>query len=371
MRRLCFKKEECCGCGACAGICPVHAIHMRQDREGFAYPYMDAPACIGCGKCKKVCPIKNHVSKKYVNRYFGVKAKEENVRYGSSSGGVFPILAEYVLERNGVVYGAGYDNHMRVVHQEAESQEELEKAKRTKYVQSNLEGTFFRVQQRLKEKRWVLFCGTPCQTQAVKLFLEEDYERLILVDLVCYGVPSPGIWKDYVRYLEKKRHGKMTDFSFRDKRARDHGHTCVYVINGEEYTGSLYQDAFCRMYFHNYTLRPSCYNCKFCTVDRDSDFTIGDFWGIEHVSPDMDDGMGNSIVLLHTAKAKEIWDQIQERTDWFECKKEDILQPRLLKPSSRPKVRALFMAFYLMLPSSLFMRWIDAVTERCRIFRKK
>ncbi len=364
-----FKKEECCGCGACAAVCPVHAIHMGQDREGFAYPHMDASVCIRCGKCKKICPIQNSALKNCVNRYLGAKAKEERVRYGSSSGGVFPILAEYVLERNGVVYGAGYDSDMRVVHRQAGNPEELEKLKRTKYVQSSLEGIFLRVEQHLKEKRPVLFCGTPCQTQAIRLFLGEDYEGLFLVDLVCYGVPSPGIWRDYVKYLEGTHHGKMTDFSFRDKRARDSGHTCVSVIGGREYAGSVYQDRFCRMYFANLILRPSCYECKFCTVDRDSDFTIGDFWGIGHVRPDMDDGMGNSIVLIHTARAKEVWEQIRDRMDWFECKKEEILQPRLLKPSGRPKVRGLFMALYAMLPFPLFIRLVDAAAGTGGIFR--
>lgn len=371
MRRLFFKKAECCGCGACADICPAHAVHMRRDQEGFAYPHIDVLACTRCGKCEKVCPIKRHVSKERSDQYFGAKAKDEDVRYGSSSGGIFPILAEYVLERNGVVYGAGYDSGMRVAHQRAENQEELEKIKRTKYVQSDMEGIFFCIEQHLKEKRWVLFCGTPCQTQAVRMFLKEEHKRLILVDLVCYGVPSPGIWEDYVKYLEKRHQGKMTDFSFRDKRGRDHGHMSAYVINGREYAGSLYQDLFCGMYFKNYILRPSCYCCKFCTVNRDSDFTIGDFWGIEHVRPDMDDGMGNSIVLLHTAKAKKIWDQIQERMEWFECKREDILQPRLREPSALPRVRALFMVLYVMFPSSLFIRWIDIFTGLCRISRKK
>lgn len=373
MRGLFSKKAECCGCGACAAVCPAHAVHMGQDREGFAYPNVDTSACIQCGRCREVCPIKNHAPKVCGNRYFGAKAKDKNVRYGSSSGGVFPILAKYVLERKGVVYGAGYDSNMRVVHRQARNLEELETIKRTKYVQSSLEGIFLRMERHLRAKRPVLFCGTPCQTRAVRLFFGQafgsGYEGLILVDLVCYGVPSPGIWGDYVKYMERKRHGKMTDFSFRDKRARDSGHTCVSVISGREYAGSAYQDRFCRMYFANFNLRPSCYGCKFCTVDRDSDFTIGDFWGIGHVRPDMDDGMGNSVVLLHTDKAKEIWAQIRDRMDWFECKKEEILQPRLLKPSGRPKARGLFMALYAMLPFSLFVRLMDAAAGICGIFR--
>lgn len=305
------------------------------------------------------------------NQYFGAKAKAEDVRYGSSSGGVFHILAEYVLERNGVVYGAGYDSNMRVVHQEAENLDGLEKIKRTKYVQSDMEGIFLHVEQHLKEKRRVLFCGTPCQTRALKLFVGQDYERLLLVDLVCYGVPSPGVWESYVKYLERKHHGKMTDFSFRDKRARDYGHTCAYVISGREYAGSIYQDPFCMMYFKNVILRPSCYSCKFCTVDRDSDLTIGDFWGIEHVRPEMDDGMGNSIVLLHTARAQEIWGQIQERMDWFRCEKEDILQPRLLTPSVRPKGRPVQGILCGTSVFSCLFGLIDAAAGIRRIYRKK
>lgn len=371
MRGLFSKKEECCGCGACADVCPVHAVHMRADREGSAYPYVEGSACIHCGKCEKVCPMKPHSLSRCVNQYFGAKAKAEEVRYGSSSGGIFPILAGYVLERKGVVYGAGYDSDMRVVHREAWDQEELEQIKRTKYVQSDLQGVFRRVRQCLKEKRWVLFCGTPCQTQALRLFLGEDHERLILVDLVCYGVPSSGIWEDYVTYLEKKHQGKMTAFSFRDKRVCDHGHTCAYVVNGREHAGSVYLDRFCRMYFSCLALRPSCYSCQFCTVDRGSDLTIGDFWGIERVRPDMDDGMGNSIVLLHTDRGREVWEQIRDQADWFECRKEEILQPRLQQPSRRPKARGLFMALYQALPFSLFIRLADVVIGVCRLFKKE
>lgn len=357
--RLYLKNEDCCGCGACADICQKHAIHMLRDKEGFYYPHIDGSICVQCGKCEKVCPIKNQSHRKCSNQYLGAQAKRREVRYSSSSGGVFPILAEYVLNRKGVVYGAGYNSHMEVIHQEAEHLEQLERMKETKYVQSSMQGIFLQAEQRLKENRLVLFCGTPCQVQALRLFLRQEYEKLILADLVCYGVPSPGIWGDYVKYLESKYHGKMTDFSFRDKRARDHGHTCAYVIDGMEYAGSLYQDRFCRMYFTDYTLRPSCYSCKFCTVDRDSDFTLGDFWGIEKVRPDVDDGMGTSMIILHTDKARKIWNQVQEAMNWFACEREDLMQPRLHMPVGMPGGRRLFMVLYSLLPFSLFIRLAD------------
>ena len=219
-------KEMCCGCGACAEVCPQKAIKMVRDKEGFDYPQINGDICAECEACRYVCPMKGHEPIKSERFYAGAQAKEDKLRYSGSSGGVFSVLAQYVLRYQGVVYGAGYDECMTVVHREAQNDEQLEKIKRTKYVQSNMEGIYGKVERKLKEGRWVLFCGTPCQADALRLFLRDDYEKLILIDLVCYGVPSPGIWENYVKYLEHIHGGKMTDFSFRDKRNMNNGHTC-------------------------------------------------------------------------------------------------------------------------------------------------
>ena len=154
--------------------------------------------------------------------------------------------------------------------------------------------------------------------------------------------------------LEKKRGGQITDFSFRDKRMHDSGHTCAYVAGGKEYAGSLYADAYCRMYFSNHIIRPSCHECRFCTVGRSSDFTIGDFWGIEKVKPKLDDGMGTSMVIVHTEKAKEIWEAVKDQLSWFACEEKDVLQPRLTEPTKAARSRKVFMTFYRMLPFSVF-----------------
>lgn len=345
------EKSACCGCAACADACPVDAIRMVMDAEGFLYPKITAPACIRCGRCEKVCPMGKDTAGAQ-NLYFGAQAKAE--RENSSSGGVFPLLAGYVFQRQGVVYGAAFNEKVELVHQEARTPAELDPLRRTKYVQSNLVGVYRRIRSDLEAGKWLLFCGTPCQTHALIRFLEKPYARLITADLVCYGVPSPGLWRDYVRTLERRHGGKLTAFSFRDKRNRDNGHTCSYTVGGQEYAGALAGDLYCNLFFLNYTLRPSCYACPYCTVDRQSDFTLGDFWGIENVRPEMDDGMGTSLVILHTEKAREIWEDVKTETDWFSCEKEDVLQPRLREPSPAGRGRSLFMLLYRILPASAF-----------------
>ncbi len=372
------KKETCCGCGACREICPQKAIQMIPDREGFLYPKVNSRLCSNCGKCRNVCPTnhygfgggavgkdKNPVDR---NLYLGGQAKDEEVRYSSSSGGIFSVLAQYVLSRGGVVYGAGYDKAMKVIHKGAENRQQLQQIKRTKYVQSNMEGIYEKIEKNLKENRWVLFTGTPCQAAALLRYLNRSYERLIVVDLICYGVPSPGIWKDYVNSLERVYRGKMTDFSFRDKRNRDNGHTCSCIIGGREYAISFYQNIYCILYFKNYMLRPSCHSCRFCTVDRKSDFTIGDFWGIERVRQEMDDGMGTSVIIAHSDKAKGIWDEVKEELNWFQCSKEDLLQPRLLQPTGIGRGRRDFLLLYKIIP---FFRLTAKLPGKRYAFQRK
>ena len=173
MKRLFTDKEACCGCGACVDICRCGAVRMVVDREGFRYPIIDEAKCVDCGSCVQVCPMKTQGREKGLPpQYFGVQAKEEKVRYASSSGGMFPVLAEYVFRQQGVVYGAAYDKHMRVVHREILTMEEMDSIKRTKYVQSSLKGIYRKIEARLKKGQWILFCGTPCQAEGLRLYLK-------------------------------------------------------------------------------------------------------------------------------------------------------------------------------------------------------
>ena len=367
MKRIFKYKEACCGCNACAEICPTGAIAMKEDGEGFLYPKINKKKCIDCGLCAEVCPIKKEGAaisdcsakpgekeKAGTERvYIGAQAKEDSIRYGSSSGGVFPVLARYVLERKGVVFGAVMEADGMVRHKMACMIEEFAPMRKTKYVQSSLEGCFERIRKCLEEGRFVLFAGTPCQCRAMKLYLEKkscksgrgvaDCQNILITDLVCYGVPSPGIWRKYLKEMERKYGGRLSGFSFRDKRKRDNGHTVSFCAGKKEYAHPMREDSFCRVYFRDYTIRPACYSCRFCTTERESDITLGDFWGIEKVKPEMEDGMGTSLVILHSDKAKRIWEEVKGDFRYFRCEREDVLQPRLQKPASWPGRRWRFM----------------------------
>lgn len=354
MRKVFAQKSRCCGCGACMDSCPTGAIRMEEDREGFWYPQIDKEKCTDCGRCREVCPLVKRTGNSGQSRIFlGARVKEDRIRFGSSSGGIFPVLAEHVLSRGGVVFGAVMEKGGRVVHRDIRSVSEIPLLQKTKYVQSDLTGCFRKVKAYLDEGKEVLFTGTPCQCQAVKLYMGEKTENLLLADLVCYGVPSPGIWGKYVKELEKKYGGILTGFSFRDKRNKDNGHTIALETGEKEYAWPMGRDVYCRIYFRNYILRPSCHFCDFCRPERESDLTMGDFWGIEKVRPDMDDGMGTSLVILHSEKAVRVWEEIRESLLYFRCRKEDVLQPRLREPTPVPGRRKIFMMLNRFLPVHL------------------
>lgn len=361
-------KMSCCGCAACCDVCPVGALQMAADGEGFSYPKFDQTRCTGCGRCESVCPLLHDPSGDAGRDCFGARASEDAVRFDSSSGGVFPVLAEYVLQKNGAVFGAAFNESFEVVHREARCLPDLEGLKRTKYVQSRMDGVYRRIESLLRENTWVLFCGTPCQVFGLKRFLG-DHPRLILVDLVCYGVPSPGLWRDYTTFL-KRRYGPLTAFSFRDKREQDHGHTRAFTAGGRVYADPLDRDLFCGLYFKNLTIRPSCHACKFSSPDRECDFTLGDFWGVERVRPDADDGMGVSLVLLHTDKAREIWREVREKLDVFPCEEMAALQPRLREPTPPSKYRGLFMTLYRMLPSGTVFSVYEKARQAAGLLRR-
>lgn len=349
------KKSQCCGCMACADACPQDAIIIETDFEGFGYPKIKRKLCINCGRCKRVCPLSVQVSGEQPRRYFAAQAKDPVLRETSTSGAVFPVLAAAMLERGGIVYGAGFDSSMRIVHQRVVGCGELARITQTKYVQSETAGIFQCVLQDLRMGKQVLFAGTPCQAEALRCFLAKKYANLLLVDLVCYGVSSPGIWARYTAYLEKKHHGTLSRFQFRDKRGCDNGHTVSYRVGNREFVEKYEDSLFAFMYASNCMLRPSCHVCPFTTVKRRSDITIGDFWGIEKIYPEMDDGMGTSLVMLRSEQGTTLWESLRDRFYRIECGQREALQPRLISPTPPSPQRRLFLALCRILPFEVFV----------------
>ncbi|MDY2627561.1 MAG: polysaccharide pyruvyl transferase family protein [Lachnospiraceae bacterium] len=303
---------ECCGCGACYNICPQSAISMQYDAEGFLYPRIDEKLCISCGKCRKACPS---VSGQYNNNpepdcY--VAMADDDIRKNSSSGGMFTLFAEYVLDRAGAVCGAAYDSEFRVLHMIVNNKKDLEKLKKSKYVQSDTGRVYTEIQKLLKEGRPVLFCGCPCQVAGLRTYLGRDYEKLYTIDLMCHGAPSPGLFK---KYLQEKHGGrKITHVGFRDKDYYGWStEMTVKYSDGTVYHGTRSVDPFYRAFLPLLSTRPHCGQCRFSVVPRQGDITLADFWGVEKYDPKYSDGKGTSILIINSPKGDAVLKEVRRR----------------------------------------------------------
>ncbi len=309
-------KENCMGCYACATICPRTCISMENDNEGFWYPIVDHDRCIECGMCVKVCPIMQIPNKE---REQGTKPlayaaynKDDTIRLGSSSGGLFTLIAEDVLRAGGVVFGACFDDQFNVIHDYVEKVNELSKFQGSKYVQSKIGGNYEQVREFLQHGRLVLFTGTPCQISGLKHYLGKDYENLFCQDIVCHGVPSLKVWQKYVLYRENRADAPARRIAFRRKDRGWKRYSVSFLFNNDtEYLQILHQDLYMQGFLKNICLRPSCHACQFKTVNRESDITLADFWGIQNVLPEMDDDKGTSFVIIHSEKGKRLFERIQ------------------------------------------------------------
>jgi len=339
MQKLFERKSDCSGCEACSAICPQGAIKMMRDEEGFAYPLIDEKLCTDCGLCAKTCPGKHSLGKTEYQAY-AVRCNDENLLYQSTSGGAFSLIASCVLKEGGLVCGATFDQDFRVVHVLSD---DVSPMRKSKYSQSSMGKCYEEMERALQDGKQVLFSGTPCQCHGVKQVLGK-YQGLILVSLLCHGVLPPALWEEYKSWLEKN--GKLQNYCWRDKRCLNDGHVIAYTV-GEEETATLFQkDPWARIFIKNLALRPSCHECAYRFLERDFDFSIGDFWGIEKICPNLADGKGTSLVIAGSERALEIMQKIKDVAQVLEVELEPELKETLTKPVKETILRKfLFMDF--------------------------
>jgi len=318
----------CTGCMACKNICPKEAIKIEVSKSGFSYPKIDEQNCIKCGLCKKVCPIINKLDEnKNKIQVYGCKNKNEQIRLKSSSGGIFTLIAEYIIEQQGVVFGARFNERMQVVHDYAEKKEQIELFRGSKYLQSQIGDTYKKVKCFLKDNRKVLFTGTPCQIEGLLGYLGKSYDNLYTQDIICHGVPSPKVWDKYLQYQKKKIGEYPIKVNFRRKDLLGWNNYQVnYKYSNSEKNIHHNEDPYMKLFLKNIDLRQSCYNCNFKKLQRKSDITIADFWGINEVNAKFNDEKGVSAILLNSPKGVEIFEGIKQNIEFFAADIRDIIK---------------------------------------------
>ncbi|MCI9087248.1 MAG: 4Fe-4S binding protein [Clostridia bacterium] len=343
-----FEKNRCCGCSACSRICPVGAITMVEDGEGFLYPEINQEKCIQCGACHRICAFNTQIEKQEIGKVYAVQNKEEELRNKATSGGFFHIIASYTIKNGGVVYGAALNEELVVEHQRAEKQEELEKFYGSKYVQSDLHKIYESLLRDIKENRLVLFTGTPCQVAEVRQYYQMhngDIKRLITCDFVCHGVPSRKIFKEHIQFLEKEYKKKIVSYKFRTKDYGWKGHHEKAIFEGGEDTEKSHKecvDIYKELYGSLNIIRPSCYECPYAKSEHISDMTMGDFWGIENYEEEFKDNKGTSFVMINSQQGQKIFEELKEEMIYKEEKIEICRNPQLKGPTSKPKNREKF-----------------------------
>ena len=370
-------KHQCCGCEACAQICPKYCIRFEADDEGFLYPQVDKQECIGCGLCEKTCPVLHpHPSIVPLNVY-AAKNKCEEELLASSSGGLFIAIAKKVIKDGGVIFGAKFDADWNVIHSYADTMEGVKAFMGSKYVQSRIGNTFSEAKDFLRAGRKVLFTGTSCQIAALKNFLQKDYDNLLTIDVICHGVPSPKVWQRYLDEikrnalqgvknsvpsplipnvserdaLSKGNEMDIKDISFRDKRISWEKFSLTFTLakpssEGKQNTVSLshifFEDAYMRLFLNDYTLRPCCYSCPTKSGRSHSDLTIADFWGIELNHPELADNEGVGLLIVNTLKGMDIIDKLLLEIHGVTMSEATVWNPSYYVSKPRPSKREKF-----------------------------
>ena len=334
-------KKDCCGCYACAEVCPVTAIKMTEDNRGYYFPVVDKDTCISCGLCKKSCVIQKPRLVEHDKTYpkaIAAYNKDLDIRKGSSSGAMFPGFAKHIIEdKHGYVAGAKYDEDMNVVSDVANTMEGVKAFYGSKYCKSLLDGSYKKIKELLDQGEYVLFSGLPCECSGLRAFLKKDYEKLYICEIICHAGPSAKVFKAYVKYLEEKFGSKVTNVTFRQKKNGWQAHQTSMVVDFKDReplrvvnrTNNYY-----RIFANDIIARESCTSCRFTHLNRAGDVTIGDFWGIQDIHPDMYDNQGASFVIINNARGAELWDMVKDDFEWIESSMDKVFKKNHKEPIS-------------------------------------
>lgn len=340
-------KHNCCGCSACASICPKRCIQMVADNEGFLYPQVDKDTCIDCGLCEKVCNELQPYGKREPLKVLAAINKNEEIRLKSSSGGIFYILAEKVIKEGGVVFGARFDENWQVVIDYAEDMKGVEAFMGSKYVQARMENAYKDVKRFLTDGRMVLFSGTPCQVAGLHKYLRKPYDNLLAVDFICHGTPSPKVWGMYLDEVVKDaKRISSVEFRNKDKGWKDFSFNLRFN-EGDKMVSMLSpykQNHYMKAFLRDIILRPSCYKCKAKGCSSQSDITIADFWGVHNIYPEMDDDKGTGLILLNTDNGIDALDKKQVISAETNFKRIKSLNPAYYLSPKEPSKRDEFFA---------------------------
>ncbi|EHL69340.1 hypothetical protein HMPREF1032_03774 [Subdoligranulum sp. 4_3_54A2FAA] len=340
--------DNCTGCQACISICPSKCITMQADEEGFLYPKVAHARCVDCSLCVKRCPQEstNHLASFQKENIVAIKAVSKKLQKSrSASGGAFYTLAYHVLKDGGVVFGAAFDNAFHVRHIYVEKVNDLVQLQGAKYVQSDIGHNYTKVQDFLKNKRKVLFSGTPCQIAGLYAYLGMDYDELITVDLICHGAPSGVLWD---KYIDAQRNGKtISDIKFRVKGPKDKSSYKLLIKYCDESKQCFHaeENVYFKGFIYNETFRNSCYQCPFATNRRCGDITIGDCaTAVKYNTDDFRPYESVSTVLINSAKGFSLWNfciddfEYEELNFQEECKNNHQLSQPTRRPKSRDRV---------------------------------
>lgn len=309
--------SQCCGCEACENACSHKAISMCEDEKGFLYPVVNEELCIDCGLCDKVCDfIKPLSGLETESQVYAVKNNNQEQLLRSASGGAFTAMAHWMIDKGGIVLGCSWGDNMMPYHRSINNMNSISCLQGSKYVQSRINDSYLKVRTYLNNGIYVLFSGTPCQCAGLRSFLRKPYDQLICVELICHGVPSAHFFRDYLDLLEKKLNGKIIDVKFRDKKKGWGALLNITYKNNrgkvKNYYLSVAESYYYFYYFCGNMYRPSCYFCKYASSSRNSDFTIGDYWGVKKTHPEINTDLGVSVMLANTLKGKSLVGELSD-----------------------------------------------------------